>query len=96
MAYKDSRSTAFSLHNLPAYLPGAASLIEQLDQRLLIVLRDGRHLVGKLKSFDQFMNLMLDDAAERVTHNSTLLSFLKPFLPIFLLTHSSATLSIFP
>lgn len=31
---------------VPAYLPGSASLVEQLDQTLLIVLRDGRHLVG--------------------------------------------------
>jgi len=31
---------------VPSYLPGAASLVEELDQRLLIVLRDGRHLVG--------------------------------------------------
>ena len=31
---------------LPAFLPGSASLVEQLDRRLMIVLRDGRHLVG--------------------------------------------------
>lgn len=31
---------------VPAYLPGSASLVEQLDQTMLIVLRDGRHLVG--------------------------------------------------
>jgi len=47
------------------YLPGAASLLEQLDKRILIVLRDGRHLVGKLRSFDQFMNLILEDTCER-------------------------------
>lgn len=48
------------------YLPGAASLLEQLDKRVLIVLRDGRHLIGKLRSFDQFMNLILEDTCERV------------------------------
>lgn len=48
------------------YLPGAASLLEQLDKRIMIVLRDGRHLVGKLRSFDQFMNLILEDTCERV------------------------------
>ena len=47
------------------YLPGAASLLEQLDKRILIVLRDGRHLVGKLRSFDQYMNLSLEDTCER-------------------------------
>ena len=31
---------------LPAFLPGSASLIEQLDHRVMIVLRDGRHLIG--------------------------------------------------
>ena len=48
------------------YLPSAASLLEQLDKRTMIVLRDGRHLVGKLRSFDQFMNLILEDTCERV------------------------------
>jgi len=32
--------------HVPAYLPGSASLVEELDQRLLIVLRDGKHLIG--------------------------------------------------
>ena len=49
-----------------AYLPGAASLIEEIDKRIMIILRDGRHLVGKLRSFDQFMNLILEDTCERV------------------------------
>ena len=31
---------------VPAFLPGSASLVEQLDRRIMIVLRDGRHLVG--------------------------------------------------
>ena len=32
--------------HVPAYLPGSSSLVEELDQRLLIILRDGKHLVG--------------------------------------------------
>ena len=32
--------------HVPGYLPGSSSLVEELDQRVLIVLRDGRHLVG--------------------------------------------------
>ena len=32
--------------HVPAYLPGSASLVEELDQKVLIVLRDGKHLVG--------------------------------------------------
>ena len=48
------------------YLPGAASLIDDLDKRMLLVLRDGRHLVGILRSFDQYTNLILEDTFERV------------------------------
>ena len=32
--------------HVPAYLCGSASLVEELDARLLVVLRDGRHLIG--------------------------------------------------
>lgn len=32
--------------HVPAYLPGSASLVEELDQPVLVVLRDGKHLVG--------------------------------------------------
>ena len=48
-----------------AFLPGAVSLIEQLDTRVLVILRDGRHLVGTLRSLDQFSNLVLEDSFER-------------------------------
>ena len=48
------------------YLPGASSLIYNIDKRIMLILRDGRHLVGVLRSFDQFMNLILEDACERV------------------------------
>jgi len=50
---------------VPAYLPGSASLVEQLDQQVMIVLRDGRHLVGTLRTFDQFSNLVLEGTSER-------------------------------
>lgn len=67
------RSAPMSVHSssgvpfghVPAYLPGSASLVEELDQRILIVLRDGKHLIGTLSSFDQFSNLVLIDAIER-------------------------------
>ncbi|KAJ1437477.1 LSM1 protein, partial [Ochromonadaceae sp. CCMP2298] len=48
------------------YLPGAASLVEQIDTKILIVLRDGRNLIGTLRSFDQYVNLILEDTFERV------------------------------
>lgn len=41
------------------YLPGAASLLDQLDKRILIILRDGRHLVGILRTFDQVTSICL-------------------------------------
>ena len=61
-------SRAVAVENAPqvrAFLPGAASLIEQLDTRTLVILRDGRHLVGTLRSLDQFSNLVLEDSFER-------------------------------
>lgn len=48
------------------YLPGTASLIEEIDKKLLVVLRDGRTLIGRLRSIDQFANLMLHQTIERI------------------------------
>jgi hypothetical protein len=31
---------------LPSFLAGAPSLVEHLDKRLLVVLRDGKHIIG--------------------------------------------------
>mmetsp|Transcript_17305 Transcript_17305/g.34900 ORF Transcript_17305/g.34900 Transcript_17305/m.34900 type:complete len:125 (-) Transcript_17305:120-494(-) len=42
-----------------------ASLISFLDKRLLVVLRDGRNIVGTLRTFDQFSNIVLVNASER-------------------------------
>ena len=47
-------------------LSAAASLVEDLDKRLLVVLRDGRKYVGILRSFDQFSNIVLSDTVERI------------------------------
>jgi U6 snRNA-associated Sm-like protein LSm1 len=47
-------------------LSAAASLVEELDKRLLVVLRDGRHYIGILRSFDQFSNIVLEQTVERV------------------------------
>jgi small nuclear ribonucleoprotein (snRNP)-like protein len=53
--------------NDAVYLPGAAALIEQIDARIVIVLRDGRYLEGTLRSFDQYMNIVLDGTVERIS-----------------------------
>ncbi|GBG69912.1 hypothetical protein CBR_g4739 [Chara braunii] len=34
--------------------PGTSSLADNLDKKLLVILRDGRKLIGILRSFDQF------------------------------------------
>ncbi|CAM9429782.1 unnamed protein product, partial [Choristocarpus tenellus] len=47
------------------FLPGSASLFEQLDKKIMVVLRDGRHLVGIMRSYDQFSNIVLEDTHER-------------------------------
>ncbi|XP_036153337.1 U6 snRNA-associated Sm-like protein LSm1 isoform X1 [Myotis myotis] len=36
------------------YMPGTASLIEDIDKKHLVLLRDGRTLIGFLRSIDQF------------------------------------------
>jgi len=52
------------------YMPGTASLIEEIDKRQLVVLRDGRILIGYLRSVDQFANLVLHKAVERIHVNN--------------------------
>ncbi|KAJ7376979.1 SM-like, degradation of cytoplasmic mRNAs and positively regulates transcription initiation [Desmophyllum pertusum] len=49
-----------------SFLPGTASLIKEIDKRLMVVLRDGRTLIGYLRSIDQFANLLLQDTIERI------------------------------
>jgi U6 snRNA-associated Sm-like protein LSm1 len=44
----------------------ATSLADNLDKKLLVILRDGRKLVGILRSFDQFANVVLEQAIERI------------------------------
>lgn len=55
-----------STQPLRNYLPGFASLLEQIDKRVLVLLRDGRSLFGILRSIDQFANLVLHLTVERI------------------------------
>ena len=48
------------------YMPGTASLIGEVDKQLMVVLRDGRCLIGYLRSIDQYANLLLSSCVERV------------------------------
>uniref|UniRef100_UPI00358E37B7 U6 snRNA-associated Sm-like protein LSm1 n=1 Tax=Myxine glutinosa TaxID=7769 RepID=UPI00358E37B7 len=48
------------------YMPGTASLIDDIDKKHLVLLRDGRTLIGFLRSIDQFANLVLHRTIERI------------------------------
>merc|ERR1712083_267155 len=41
-------------------------LLEELDKKLMVLLRDGRTLIGFLRSVDQFANLVLHQTIERI------------------------------
>ncbi|XP_037227723.1 U6 snRNA-associated Sm-like protein LSm1 [Falco rusticolus] len=45
---------------------GTASLIQDIDKKHLVLLRDGRTLIGYLRSIDQFANLVLHQTVERI------------------------------
>ncbi|TPX31187.1 hypothetical protein SmJEL517_g05408 [Synchytrium microbalum] len=47
------------------FLPGSASLVDCVDKKLFVMLRDGRKLYGILRAYDQFANLVLQDTVER-------------------------------
>ncbi|KFM56554.1 U6 snRNA-associated Sm-like protein LSm1, partial [Stegodyphus mimosarum] len=47
-------------------LPGICTLLEEVDKKIMVELRDGRILIGYLRSFDQFANLVLHQTVERI------------------------------
>ncbi|XP_037032284.1 U6 snRNA-associated Sm-like protein LSm1 [Bradysia coprophila] len=47
-------------------LAGTAHLLEEVDKKLMVLLRDGRTLIGYLRSVDQFANLVLHKTIERI------------------------------
>ncbi|KAJ9218668.1 hypothetical protein DTO271D3_6950 [Paecilomyces variotii] len=50
----------------PQMFTTAAQLLDLTDKKLVIILRDGRKLIGVLRSWDQFANLVLQDTIERI------------------------------
>ena len=48
--------------SLPSWATCLASLV---DRKLLVLLRDGRYLVGFFRSYDQFANILLEATNER-------------------------------
>ncbi|KAM0755528.1 LSM-domain-containing protein [Meredithblackwellia eburnea MCA 4105] len=57
------------LSNLAFTTSGA--LIELVDKKVLVNLRDGRKLIGVLRSYDQYANLVLTMTIERLYHPPT-------------------------
>jgi U6 snRNA-associated Sm-like protein LSm1 len=47
------------------FFGGVTSLADQLDKVVLLVLRDGKHLIGRLTSYDNFGSLVLENSSER-------------------------------
>jgi U6 snRNA-associated Sm-like protein LSm1 len=52
-------------------IPGAASLVEHIDRQILVLQRDGRYIVGYLRSYDQYANLVLENTFERFILDDT-------------------------
>jgi len=50
----------------PQMFTTAAQLLDLTDKKLMVVLRDGRKLIGVLRSWDQFANLVLQSTSERL------------------------------
>jgi len=48
----------------------SGSLVDCVDKKMLVVLRDGRKLFGVLRSYDQFANLVLEDTVERIYYGT--------------------------
>ena len=47
-------------------LPGwASSFDDMIDRRVMTIMSDGRKIVGYLRSYDQFANVLIDEAYER-------------------------------
>ncbi|KAL8522620.1 hypothetical protein ACS0TY_012674 [Phlomoides rotata] len=44
----------------------STSLASYLDRKILVLLRDGRKLLGILRSFDQFANAVIESGCERI------------------------------
>ncbi|BEJ13522.1 hypothetical protein CspHIS471_0306960 [Cutaneotrichosporon sp. HIS471] len=44
----------------------SGSLVDLVDKKVLVMLRDGRKLIGVLRSYDQFANFLLESTVERL------------------------------
>ncbi|KAI0322728.1 Sm-like ribonucleoprotein [Amylostereum chailletii] len=67
----------------------SGSLVDCVDRKMLVILRDGRKLHGVLRSYDQFANLVLEDTVERIYHGS---SFAEKWCGLFLIRGENVVL----
>ncbi|WVQ77568.1 hypothetical protein IAR50_007256 [Cryptococcus sp. DSM 104548] len=44
----------------------SGSLVDLVDKKVLVILRDGRKLTGVFRSYDQFANFLLESCVERL------------------------------
>ncbi|KAH8153894.1 uncharacterized protein LAJ45_01661 [Morchella importuna] len=55
----------------PQMFTTSAQLLDLTDKKLLVALRDGRKLIGVLRSWDQVSNLVLQSTVERLYVNDS-------------------------
>ncbi|KAJ3511299.1 hypothetical protein NLJ89_g4179 [Agrocybe chaxingu] len=67
----------------------SGSLVDCVDRKMLVILRDGRKLHGVLRSYDQFANLVLEDTVERIYHGN---EFAEAWHGIFLIRGENVVL----
>ncbi|KAK1923392.1 RNA cap binding protein [Papiliotrema laurentii] len=46
----------------------SGSLVDLVDKKVMVILRDGRKLLGVFRSYDQFANFLLESTVERFHH----------------------------
>ncbi|WVF68354.1 hypothetical protein IAT40_003119 [Kwoniella sp. CBS 6097] len=46
----------------------SGSLVDLVDKKVMVILRDGRKLIGVFRSYDQFANFLLESCIERIHH----------------------------
>lgn len=62
----DGASNAEELYLESYAFTTAAAIVGSVDRKIFVQLRDGRNVFGILRTFDQFANLVLQDAVERI------------------------------
>ncbi|TFK41117.1 hypothetical protein BDQ12DRAFT_678932 [Crucibulum laeve] len=67
----------------------SGSLVDCVDRKMLVILRDGRKLQGVLRSYDQFANLVLEDTVERIYNGN---AFAENWLGLFLIRGENVVL----